>query len=74
MENYTRFNRHEIFSCDDRSIVFNAINEVKDRTAENMLFGLFDGYLYESLTPRLKKENFDTKEILNLIEKVKNHK
>ena len=74
MASYTRFNRHEIFSSDDRSIVMKSLRWVEDRETENMLFGLFDGYLYDSLTSRLKKEDFDTTAILNLIEKVKNHK
>lgn len=73
MANYSRFNRHEIFTSEDRSTVMDAINEVLDHKTENMLFGLFDGYLYDELPSLLEKEDFDTSAILALIEKTKGH-
>ena len=46
---YKRFNRHEVFSMGDTSFVLDLIGQVKDHSIKNMLYGLFDGYLYEEL-------------------------
>ena len=46
---YKRFNRHEVFSMGDTSFVLQLISQVSDRSICNMLYGLFDGYLYEEL-------------------------
>lgn len=71
--NYQRFNRHSIFTSEDRSLVLDAINNVFDRNTENMLFGLFDGYLYNDLVSAIKKDlPVDTfKSMVALIHKIK---
>jgi hypothetical protein len=56
---YKRFNRHEAFTPEIMSMVSKAIREVEDFAIENnksmhnevtnSLFGLYDGYLYDSL-------------------------
>ena len=54
---YSRFDRHEVFEMDDTSFVLDCIQKVKsfvrteDGTADltNMLFGLFDGFLYDEI-------------------------
>lgn len=55
---YTRFNRHESMSEDTLSEILSIIKdvslskEIEENLAhkiENMLYGLFDGYLYEEL-------------------------
>ena len=52
MSSYTRFDRHEVFTSEDRTLVLDMIGElskVDHPTEVNMLFGLFDGYWYASL-------------------------
>ena len=58
-----RFNRHELFTQEDTSEVLSIIGEVRDISMEvttpaiedqldvltNMLYGLFDGYLYDNV-------------------------
>ena len=51
---YSRFDRHELFSSDDTSFVMDCIKKIDKYDSENggaemanMLFGLFDGYLYD---------------------------
>ena len=52
-----RFDRHKLFSMDDTSEVLDIISEVRgidsddDSIGEltNMLYGLFDGYLYDNV-------------------------
>ena len=73
MANFTRFNRHEIFNSEDRSVVMKALRWVEDHNTENMLFGLFDGYLYNELPARLEKEDLNTPQITALIEKIKTY-
>jgi hypothetical protein len=46
---YKRFNRHEVFSMEDTSFVLQLISQVRDHSIKNMLYGLFDGYLYQEL-------------------------
>ena len=63
MSNYTRFNRHEVFNSEDRTLVLDMIGMLSKReypTEVNMLFGLFDGYWYVSLEDELMKTNIDT--------------
>ena len=60
---YLRFDRHEVFSPEDRSLVLDMIgmlSKVDYRTEVNMLFGLFDGYWYASLEDVLMETNIDT--------------
>lgn len=50
MSTYKRFNRHEVFNADDRSLVLDIIKKVEPFGKEaNCLFGLFDGYYYDEL-------------------------
>ena len=50
MSTHKRFNRHEVFNADDRSLVLDMIKEVEPFGKEsNFLFGLFDGYYYDEL-------------------------
>lgn len=65
---HLRFNRHEIFTQDDRTEVLDILSEVsreaykqgKSRydgnygSISNMLYGLFDGYLYFDLAIQSK--------------------
>ena len=63
MSSYTRFNRHEVFNSEDRTLVLDMIGMLSKReypTEVNMLFGLFDGYWYVSLEDELMKTNIDT--------------
>ena len=60
---YYRFNRHELFTQEDRTEVLDLIKEVETIAyfndssryegvygeLTNMLFGLFDGYLYDNV-------------------------
>jgi len=52
-----RFDRHKLFSMDDTSEVLDIIKEVRGIDSDddnlpnlaNMLYGLFDGYLYDNV-------------------------
>ena len=48
---YLRFDRHEVFNSEDRSLVLDIIKVIprEDYDTVNHLYGLFDGYLYEGL-------------------------
>ena len=52
---YTRFNRHESMKSETLSEIMNIIREVTLSKSENsfslqnMMYGLFDGYLYEDI-------------------------
>ena len=66
MSSYTRFNRHEVFNSEDRTLVLDIIGMLSKReypTEVNMLFGLFDGYWYVSLEDELMKTNIDTNKL-----------
>ena len=56
--NHTRFNRHENMNSETRSEIMKLIRMVSDidsvddeilERIQNMLYGLFDGYLYDDL-------------------------
>ena len=51
MAEFKRFNRHEVFNSDDRSLVLDIIKVMpqEDYDTVNHLYGLFDGYLYDGL-------------------------
>ena len=62
--NYKRFNRHESMSKEVRDEIREILNihlwgdniEQKDRwSIENSLYGLYDGYLYDSLLTKAEK-------------------
>ena len=62
MSSYLRFDRHEVFSPEDRTLVLDMIGKLSISeypTEKNMLYGLFDGYWYASLEDELKKTNID---------------
>ena len=72
---YTRFNRHESMKSETRSEIMDIKRELyrEDvkresgvRSLENMLCGLFDGYLYENLILEAQKLPLD------LFERVQN--
>ena len=74
---YKRFNRHEVFSMGDTSFVLELISQVDDRSISNMLYGLFDGYLYEELLYDLySKTDISGEDLLRLegiLSKVDDH-
>ena len=46
---HERFDRHSLFTSDDRSLILTIISKISKSdhpNVVNMLFGLFDGYLY----------------------------
>ena len=47
--NYTRFDRHSNMNDEVRGTILDLIREERDFNLINMLFGLFDGYLYKEL-------------------------
>ena len=56
MSKFSRFDRHEIFEMDDTSFVMECIKHIDKYDYDNggaelsnMLFGLFDGYLYDTI-------------------------
>ena len=62
MSKHTRFNRHESMSSTTRNEIMNIKSELyredikhSTSTLENMLFGLFDGFLYENLILEAQK-------------------
>lgn len=46
---YTRFDRHANMSGEVRGAILDLIGEQRDFNLTNMLYGLFDGYLYKEL-------------------------
>lgn len=77
---FKNFNRHEIFTEEDMKAVRCAIDESHELQPfnwdlNNMLCGLHDGYLYESLK-ELSKSKFSDYELIPLlktINKVEEH-
>jgi hypothetical protein len=56
---YTKFNRHENMSMETLSEIGDIIGEVRWDSSfdlSNMLFGLYDGYMYDDLLPLAEKE------------------
>ena len=56
MFKHERFDRHSLFTSDDRSLVLDIIGKVskpEHPNIVNMLFGLFDGYWYIGLESAL---------------------
>ena len=56
MSKFSRFDRHELFEMSDTSFVMDCIKHVDKYDYDNggaelsnMLFGLFDGYLYDTI-------------------------
>ena len=70
---HRRFDRHKIFSADDRTLVLDMIRIADDTTKDyksemtNMLFGLFDGYWYDRLMTDLHESKvFKPSELIEL--------
>jgi DNA-binding phage protein len=61
---YTRFDRHQHMSGEVRSEILNLISDVDGFDLTNMLYGLFDGYLYKELD---KVQNPKLQSILSII-------
>ena len=68
MTAHKRFNRHQIFTDKDRTLVLDMITEVEDMNVMNMLYGLFDGYWYDSLERDLMGTNLPTHMLADLSE------
>ena len=68
MSTHKRFNRHQIFTHKDRTLVLDMIAEVEDMNVMNMLYGLFDGYWYDSLERDLMGTNLPTHMLADLSE------
>ena len=61
---YTRFDRHANMSDEVRGAVLDLIVEERDFNLTNMLYGLFDGYLYKELD---EVQNPKLQEILAIV-------
>lgn len=50
---YTNFDRHEFMTAETRTEIMEVIRELRDndhsRSLENMMYGLYDGYLYADI-------------------------
>lgn len=73
--NYKRFNRHELFTSEDTSLVLEGITRlVGHHSLKNMLYGLFDGYFYNSLREDLNSvvdlDQEIKEQIISLLDKV----
>jgi hypothetical protein len=60
MSKYKRFDRHEVFNDEDRSLILKIIKMMQnfhreDYDTDNNLSGLFDGYLYDGLNPTMAR-------------------
>lgn len=74
MSNYTRFDRHEVFNSEDRTLVLDMIGMLSKSeypTEVNMLYGLFDGYWYVGLESELMKTNIEDDK-LNMLSRLLN--
>ena len=73
MSTHKRFNRHQIFTDKDRTLVLDMIGELRldadrDYSVMNMLYGLFDGYWYDSLERDLMGTKLPTHMLADLSE------
>ena len=73
MTTHKRFNRHQIFTDKDRTLVLDMIGELRldgdrDFNVMNMLYGLFDGYWYDTLERDLMDTNLPTHMLADLSE------
>ena len=69
---YTKFDRHANMSSETRREILDIIGEVDFNTGfdlMNMLYGLFDGYLYDDLLEVAKGAKVD-KALYNRVENV----
>jgi len=68
--NYINFNRHEIYTKEMRDLNMELIRDHSLSEYTNELYGLFDGYLYNSL---LESTNPKVHELINLINQKNKH-
>lgn len=58
---YTRFNRHESMDSETRTEIMDIIRELRwedgNSKIVNMLYGLFDGYLYDEIQIHALKQS-----------------
>ena len=74
---YIRFDRHTNMSSETRQEILDIIGEVDYNTGfdlMNMLYGLFDGYLYDDLLPVTKNvDNTLYKRVKRVISTIKKY-
>ena len=71
MNGFKNFNRHNDMSEETFNDVFSLLRSVRFDCSMgliNMVYGLFDGYLYDELLPLSKKEL--SNELYNVVEKI----
>ena len=71
MKGFKNFNRHKDMGRETFDNVFSLLRDVRfDSSMEltNMVYGLFDGYLYDELLPLSKKEL--SGDLYNVVEKI----
>jgi hypothetical protein len=77
---FIRFNRHANMTSETRGEIMDILKEVDFNTGfdlMNMLYGLFDGYLYDDLLEVARGANVDTalyNRIKNVVSVIKNYK
>ena len=70
MKGYKNFDRHNLFNVEDMTLVRDLIDKVcmndnRDDSLHNSLYGLFDGYLYDDLMQRATSQ-LPTTDLMNL--------
>lgn len=78
MNGFTMFDRHTYMSPETRRDIMNILNKTctsltNDRHLSNMLYGLFDGYLYDDIVSESSRIGIDEsviKEIENVVDVV----
>ena len=78
MKGYKNFDRHNLFNVGDMTLVRNLIDKVcmndnRDDSLHNSLYGLYDGYLYDDLMQRATSQlpTTDLMDLRKLVEKIK---
>jgi hypothetical protein len=77
---FIRFNRHANMTSETRGEIMDILKEVDFNTGfdlMNMLYGLYDGYLYDDLLEVAKGANVDKalyNRIKNVVSVIKNYK
>ena len=69
MSQVQKFNRHEVFNDEDRSLVLDMItrlSKIEFPNQVNMLYGLFDGYWYGELEDSLLETKLPNEMLTNL--------
>ena len=77
---FIRFNRHANMTSETRGEIMDILKEVDFNTGfdlMNMLYGLFDGYLYDDLLEVARGANVDNvlyNRVENVVSVIKNYK